>query len=355
MKPGDRDGRRPCPDCGDKSHAPQMLTPEIFGGDAHPEEPCPPGTTLNALFRRSTSRGTRRLRWFCGVAGVLALVLLGGCSGPAIHMNTTLDSLSLDHTTPVDAPLQAAIESIDARLRERHGLTSQQTAVGLWDLRRARLAMINPDLIFYGASVPKIAILLAWFEEHPEAAARLDTQTHHELGLMIKVSDNAMATRFSQELGLQRIQHVVERYSLYDARQGGGLWMGKHYGRSTERWLDPVGGHSHAATVRQLLRYYLLLEQGRLVSPAASQVMREVFASPEIPHDRMKFVKGLAGRPVKIRRKSGSWEDWLHDTAVVTGPERHYILIGLTHHEAGDLYLEGLAGAADDLIGRGSH
>jgi len=283
---------------------------------------------------------------------VLALVLLVGCSSPAIPMNTALDSLSLDHTTPVDAPLQAALESIDARLRERHGLTPQQTAVGLWDLRGARLAMINPDLIFYGASVPKIVILLAWFEEHPEAAARLDTQTRHELGLMIKVSDNAMATRFSQELGLQRIQHVVERYGFYDARRGGGLWMGKHYGRSTERWVDPVGGHSHAATVRQLLRYYLLLEQGRLVSPAASQVMREVFASPEIPHDRMKFVKGLAGRPVKIRRKSGSWEDWLHDTAVVTGPDRHYILIGLTHHEAGDLYLEDLAGAADDLIGR---
>ncbi len=76
--------------------------------------------------------------------------------------------------------------------------------------------------------------------------------------------------------------------------------------------------------------------QEKLVSPAASKTIRGVFASPDIPHDDIKFVKGLAGRHLNIIRKWGSWEHWLHDTAVVSGPERHYILVGLTHHSRGD-------------------
>ena len=110
------------------------------------------------------------------------------------------------------------------------------------------------------------------------------------------------------------------------------------------------GDNSHAATVRQLLRFYLWLEQGKLVSPEASRTMREIFAAPELPHDNIKFAKGLAGRSVTILRKWGSWENWLHDSAIITGPNRHYILVGLTHHPRGDDYLEGLATAVDDAL-----
>src|SRR5262249_42341646 len=174
-------------------------------------------------------------------------------------------------------------------------MTTEQTAVGVLDLEHLRLAMIHPDRIEYAASVPKIGILLAYFQRHPEAATNLDAATRRELGLMIKVSDNQMATKYSRELGLEQIQEVLDSYGFYNAERGGGLWMGKHYGQGDERRRDPVANHSHAATVRQLLRYYLLLEQGRLISPAASKTMRDIFASPEIPHLNDKFVKGLAG------------------------------------------------------------
>jgi len=175
-------------------------------------------------------------------------------------------------------------------------MTEEQTAAGVFDLRAGRLAMIRPDKIDYAASVPKIAILLAWFQFHPEAATALDAQTRRELGLMIKISDNALAAKYSRVMGLKPIQQVLDSLHFYDPARGGGLWMGRHYGGSDERYGDPLADHSHAATVRQLLRYYLLLEQGRLVSPEASRTMREIFASPDIPHLDDKFVKGLAGR-----------------------------------------------------------
>ncbi len=263
-----------------------------------------------------------------------------------------ISNLVLGYETKTDPKLQRELEAVDARLRARYGLSEEQCAVGVLDLRRGRLAMTHPDRMDYAASVAKIGILLAWFQTHPEAATALDPKTRHELGLMIKASSNEMATHFSKELGLGRIQEVLNHYGFYDASHGGGIWVGKHYGVGGERIGDPLGDNSHAATVRQLVRFYLLLEQGKLVSPEASATMREIFASPDIPHDDIKFVRGLKGRGVGIRRKWGSWEDWFHDSAIVTGPGRYYIVVALTHHPRGDDYLVDFARAVDDLMSR---
>jgi len=49
-------------------------------------------------------------------------------------------------------------------------LTTNDTAVGLLDLQRLRLALLHPDRMEYAASVAKIGILLAYFQVHQEAA-----------------------------------------------------------------------------------------------------------------------------------------------------------------------------------------
>jgi beta-lactamase class A len=265
-------------------------------------------------------------------------------------MSEPFNHYTLDYNSSTDAGLQAGLEKIDAGLRAKYGMTPEQTEVGVLDLNTLRLAMIHPDREEYAASIAKVGILLAYFQLHPAAATNLDATTRHELGLMAKASDNEMASKFSHEMGLKQIQAIINSYDLYDTNHGGGIWMGKHYGKDTERHGDPIGGNSHAATVRQLLRYFLMLEQGKLVSPAASKTMREIFASPDIPHDDIKFVKGLAGRNVQIIRKWGSWENWLHDSAVVTGGGRHYIIVALTQSPRGDEYLVDFAPAVDNLI-----
>jgi beta-lactamase class A len=262
----------------------------------------------------------------------------------------TFDSYVVDYESSVDPTLQEELVNLDTYLQVRHGMSEEHTALGLLDLRSVRLAMIRPDREEYAASVAKIAILLAYFECRRELTSPLDPQARYDLGRVIKSSDNKLAARFSRELGLTQIQQILNAQGFYDSRRGGGIWMGKHYGDDSERIGDPVGDNSHAATVRQLLRFYLLLEQGRLVSQQASAVMRDIFASPDIPQDEIKFAKGLQGRGVSLRRKWGSWDDWLHDTAVITGPGRHYILVGLTHHAHGDQYLEDLARSVDALL-----
>jgi len=265
--------------------------------------------------------------------------------------SASLAVYSLDYDTPADPALQATLEKIDLRLRSQCGMTAEQTAVGILDLKRLRLATLRPDRIDYAASVAKVGILLAYFQLHADAATHLDPQTRHGLGLMAKASSNEMAAKYSRQMGLRQIQRVLNSYQFYDTNHGGGIWVGKHYGAGGERIGDPLSDNSHAATVRQLLRFYLLLEQGKLVSPEASRTMREIFASPDIPHDNIKFVKGLAGRGVTIIRKWGTWQNWFHDTAVITGPDRHYILVAMTHHPKGDEYLVELSKAVDDLMG----
>jgi beta-lactamase class A len=281
---------------------------------------------------------------------IAIMSILAGCSSVSPESGRGFKCYALDFTTPVDPALQAGIEAIDAKLRARYDMAPHQTAVGVLDLNRLRLAMIDPDRIEYAASVAKVGILLAWFQLHPEAAQHLDPATRHELGLMIKASSNEIAAKYSQAMGLKPIQQVLDSYHFYDTNHGGGIWIGKHYGKGDERYGDPIGNNSHGATVRQLLRFYLMLEQGRLVSQEASKTMRGIFESPDIPHDNIKFVKGLAGRDVRIIRKWGTWEEWLHDTAIIIGPGRHYILIALIHHPKGDEYLEELARAVDDLM-----
>jgi beta-lactamase class A len=287
-----------------------------------------------------------RTALFC--AGVLLLLI--ACTAGSHRPAVTPETFVLDYNTPTDRRLQKRIETIDARLRATYGMSTEQTAVGLLDLNRPRLAMIHPDRIEYAASVAKIGILLAYFQLHPEAGTQMDAETEHELGLMIKASSNEMASKYSRAMGLREIQQVLNAQGFYDAAHGGGIWVGKHYGPNSERIGDPVGNNSHAATVRQLLRFYWLLSRDQLVSPAASQKMREIFLSPDIPHDDHSFVKALAGRGLTIRRKWGSWEEWHHDSAIIEGPGRRYVLVALTHHPKGDAYLEDLAREVDDVM-----
>lgn len=282
---------------------------------------------------------------------MLTGLLVVACASPTSHEREP-GSFTLDYSTPTDSLLQNALTGIDGRLRQKYGMSRDQVAVGVLDLRKGRLAMLEPDRLFYGASVPKIAILLAYFAKHPQFATNLPAETRHELGLMIKRSSNELAAKYSQELGLTNIRTALEKYGFYDANRGGGIWVGKHYGVTGERIGDPVGDHSHAATLRQLLRFCLLLEQGRLVSPEASSTMIEIFRSPDIRHEKNKFVEGLEGFPVEVLRKSGSWEDWLHDLAIVKGDRQHYILTGLTRHPQGDEFLSDFARAVHEELKR---
>ncbi|MBU0638876.1 MAG: DUF1460 domain-containing protein [Planctomycetes bacterium] len=263
-----------------------------------------------------------------------------------------LQAYRLDYDTPLDPELQQTLEECLARICAELDMQPEDCAAGVLDLTRLRLAMVRPDAMFYAASVPKICILAAWFEQHPEAVADLPAEVALELGRMIKHSDNALAAKYGQLVTLEQLEAFVrsKRYRFYDEQRGGGLWIGKHYTQDSPRIGDPLHDHSHGATVRQCLRYYLLLEQGRLISAAACTRMREVFASPQLEHIDSKFVSGLKGRNLKLIRKSGTWEEWHLDTARIAHGDHVYLLVGMAHHPRGAEFLSALASEIDDIV-----
>ncbi len=266
----------------------------------------------------------------------------------AMHMQ----AYRLTHDTPVDAELQQTLEHIDEEIGDRFHIPAADRAFGVLDLTDCRPAMIQPDVMFYGASVPKIAVVLAYFETHPDAVDNLVPAIRRELELIIKRSSNELAARYSRMIGLEKIQEILQsgKYRLYDKDKGGGIWTGKHYGIDEPRTGDPVNGLSHGVTIRQCLRYYLMMEQGELVNARVSGLLKRIFAAPKLEFQNDRFVRGLGGRDVTILRKSGLWQQWHLDTARVQHGDRLYLLAGAVHHPEGEAYLADMAAAVDDAL-----
>src|SRR5262245_3620851 len=86
---------------------------------------------------------------------ICGAVLLGvpSCSTMPAKMDPQLDQFSLEYDTPTDPPWQARLEAVDAELRAKYGMATEQTAVGVLDLRQLRLAWLHPDREEYAASV----------------------------------------------------------------------------------------------------------------------------------------------------------------------------------------------------------
>ncbi len=264
-----------------------------------------------------------------------------------------LQAFELDYDTRVDPNLQVALESAESAIAEELGIPPGDRSIALLDLHERRFAAFQPDALFYGASVPKIAIVMAYFDKFPDAATNLDPHVQRELELVLKRSDNELAAKYSQIVGLDHIQKLLESkpYRFYDKEHGGGIWCGKHYGVAEPRIGDPIGDHSHAVTTRQCLRYMLMLEQGRLVSAEASATIKRLFSAPSLEFHDHNFITGLKGRRAVVLRKSGTWEEWHLDVARVQAEGRLYLIAGATRHARGQEYLARMAAAIDDALG----
>jgi beta-lactamase class A len=183
---------------------------------------------------------------------------------------------------------------------------------------------------------------------------RYTPELRDKLELMIRRSDNAISSEMIQLVGFQNIANALRdpRHQLYDATgRGGGIWVGRGYGSGVGLWRrDPVGGVSHGATARQVARFLVMMDEGMLVSPWASAEMKSIMGNPQIKH---KFVAGLASRPgSQIFRKSGTWQDWHADAALVERDGKKYVAVALVESPLGGSIMTSLILRLDDLVVR---
>ncbi len=247
---------------------------------------------------------------------------------------------------------------MDRLMKDRHWKTliqEKKMAVSLVDLQdgnNPRFASVNGDEMMYAASLPKIAILLAAMDAIEKGELKVDPVIKQDMRIMISQSDNHAASRMIDRLGYDKIEEVLTHpeYRLYDKDQGGGLWVGKRYGRKGKRNPDPLKGLSHAATSNQVARFYYLMERGELVSPQRSQEMMGIMQAPELHH---KFVNTLddVAPQAAIYRKSGSWRNYHADSALVKDDLwRNYILVALIDDAEGEAICRELVRVAEEVL-----
>jgi beta-lactamase class A len=206
-------------------------------------------------------------------------------------------------------------------------------------------------LMLYAASLPKIAIVLGVFVEIERGAIKLDSETRNKLIRAIRHSSNRDATALLHKVGFERLAEILqdERYGkLYDPARGGGLWVGKDYGKAPAWRRDPLHNLSHGASAMQAVRFYYGVMNGTIIDTKDLPELEEIFGSPAIKH---KFVKGLKGRKdVEIYRKSGTWRTYHADSAVVARDDLVYIAIYIDNHpEAGRAAVDGIR-IIDDVM-----
>lgn len=219
------------------------------------------------------------------------------------------------------------------------------------DLHQPKVAWYNPNLMLYAASLPKIAIVLGVFVEIERGVIKLDSETRSQLIRMIRNSSNSDATALLLKVGFERLAEILqdERYGkLYDPAFGGGLWVGKAYGKAPAWKRDPLHGISHGASAMQTARFYYGLMTGTIIDAKYLPELEEIFGSPAINH---KFVKGLKGRKdVEIYRKSGTWRTYHSDSAVVARDNLVYIVVYIDNHaDAGRASVDGIR-IVDDVM-----
>jgi beta-lactamase class A len=255
----------------------------------------------------------------------------------------------------VDRGLQQQLEQrLNANPEWRRLIERRKLAVGVVDLSASppRFARVNGNQMMYAASLPKIAILLTAYASFEDGSLAETAAIHQDLQDMIRVSNNAAATRTLDAVGMDKIEQVMRdpRFGFYDEKRGGGLWVGKRYAASGVRHGDPLFNVSHGATVTQVARFYYLLANGRLINEQRSQQMLADLSDPGIHH---KFVAEIEKRAplAKIFRKSGTWHQYHSDSVLVQGTDwRDYILVALVESEDGEAILRGLVPVAEDIL-----
>lgn len=242
-----------------------------------------------------------------------------------------------------DRTFQHQMDAMLQELELKRLVHRQELAFAVLDMGQPdmRLAGFNLDMMMYAASLPKIAILFAGLKKASDGEAEWSSRERWLARHMIQRSSNKTATELFYRVGPEYIARLLQSpaYRFYDAKFGGGLWIGKEYGKRAAWRREPLLHLSHAATPFQVIRFYHALENGNLLPPKATVEMKRIMAKTELPH---KFIRAMAASPGKRRylRKSGTWGHFHSDSILVDDGANRFILAGLTKHPYGAQVLE---------------
>ncbi len=234
--------------------------------------------------------------------------------------DTTTELLSEE--LEIDAELQADMLAVVNSIPEfRRALASDRLGLFLVDLNdplNLRLATVRPDWETFTASLSKIAVLLATVQKaRDDDDPDLLVRRKEELDLMIKRSKNPATMAIFGEVGFEAMRDSVYRYHLYDD-QLGGLWWTPNYNNRTVKTRGSI-----TATPRMATRYFLMMEQGRLLDAEGSRTIKAILKQRALA----VFSRGIqAAYPeVVYYGKCGILDTAISEVMLIEAPDTRYI------------------------------
>lgn len=217
--------------------------------------------------------------------------------------------------------------------------------------RAPRWAEINADLEIYGASVPKLGILLGilYNSVYGSDSQRAVLQNFSdEITAMIKKSNNLESGKLYALTSLKSIKAALIESNLFQwderAQEGaGGMWCGAVYNtRETKEWFEqnpevlkkyqvdfseeksPKSGELFALTARAGASFLLQMQRGNLINSNCSQLAKGFLEKISTS----KFLKGIlqSDNQVNWFGKTGTFNGNLSEVTLIEGNGYSYIL-----------------------------
>jgi beta-lactamase class A len=236
---------------------------------------------------------------------------------------------------PVATVVPQPDEELEASLRAVLGTDVDGYGVVALDLKTGRRVAINPDQVFYSASLFKLWVMLEVF--HQEQVSLLgfgDTYVmnpyYDSFGLgpratrlcnsysvqalleaMMSVSDNAAAVLLQDLVGAANINALLEG-------------LGLTYSRLTPEDLTITAGETAI-----LLE---LIASGTAPNRDTSEAMASLMTAETFDNG---LVAGINGSEALVAHKTGNWPNARHDAGIVFAPSTTYVLAVLSDNRGG--------------------
>jgi beta-lactamase class A len=229
--------------------------------------------------------------------------------------------------------------TLEARLREVLGDDAEAYGVVVKSLEDGRGALVNPDKVFYAASLFKVAVMYEVFHQRSLGLLSFDERllvtpyyvgfdlgtlpvevcqtlsVGEALGYMMSISDNTSAVLLQDRVGSANINRSLAALGLTTTR------------------LLPDDLPTTAADMALLME---MIARGKAVDAGASQEMVNLLASEEIDNGLRAGVASAEGESASggegtlVAHKTGNWSNATHDVGIVYSPAATYVIAVLS-------------------------
>jgi beta-lactamase class A len=250
---------------------------------------------------------------------------------PLLALLITLVSSNLFTTTPAHAQQPVALTDVCTEITRLVDASSFRVGVVLQDLGSGETCRLSANEQFRSASLYKLVVLAAAYQQVEDGDFAFDegifVEPRHAIDdppelriedtiirnageavrLMIQASANADALALRDRLGVDEVDGFPPTIGMESTRLG------------TE----------YVTTADDIASYFQQLYAGELVSPEASNAMRDLLLGQALND----LIPGALPANTPIAHKTGLLSDHLHDAGIIYAPGGDYSLTILIQHD----------------------